>query len=349
MPVETALFRFPEREHDCRLIFGVFPGDLPLERPERTLFILDRTVANLHGSRFPSHLPRMLLTADEKRKTLATVRRLYQAFQDHHLDRSALVIGVGGGITCDLTGFAAATFMRGIPFAFIPTTLLAQVDAALGGKNGLNLDGYKNMIGTIAQPLFVFSDPAFLNTLPQRQYRCGLAELIKAAAIADADLFHFLETNADHIAQRDPEVIGRATRAAVHIKMGIVTRDEREAGERKLLNFGHTLAHALEKISRIRHGEAVSIGMAAAAEISRRRGLIGETEQHRLITLLQSLGLPIHADWQWEPLRDALAHDKKKAGDRIDMVLLHRLGEAFIQPVDRNEMEKAYHDLHKHR
>jgi 3-dehydroquinate synthase len=349
MTFSTVEFSFPAPELTCRVLFGEAEGGLAEACSGRVLLVCDQKAAALHGHRLPARLPRVMLPGGERRKTLATVRRLYRVFLEHGVDRSSLIVGVGGGITCDVTGFAAATFMRGIPCGFVPTTLLAQADAALGGKNGVNLHGYKNMVGTFVQPRFIFCDPAFLETLPRREFACGLAELVKTAAVADEGFFCFLERHATGLLQRDRALLGEAIAAAVRIKMGIAGRDERDGGERTLLNFGHTLAHALEKSSAIRHGEAVSIGMAAAAAISVRCRLAREEEQLRLTALLQRFGLPVRADLSWEAVGDALGRDKKKRDDRIDLVLLRRLGRGVVRPMAREQMENHFHDLHMHR
>jgi len=347
METEIRSLEFSAVSRTSRLVLGAKISELPgwLPRSGRVLFVCDPVVESLYGRRLPAGVPRILAPRGEKRKTPASVRRLHLSFVEHRLDRSSLAVAVGGGIACDVTGFAAATFMRGIPFAFVPTTLLAQVDAAIGGKNGSNFLGYKNLIGTTAQPRFVFSSPEFLGTLPRREWACGFAEMIKAAAIADIGLFRFLETHAECLLDRDPETLGRAVSAAVRVKAEITVEDELETGRRRLLNFGHTLGHALERAAGIRHGEAVAIGMAAAARLSVRRSGLEENDAERLIRLLERFRLPVRPCGSWPEIRDALLQDKKKAGDRIDLVLLEDLGKAVIVGVGQKELERGFHDL----
>ncbi|RPH88082.1 MAG: 3-dehydroquinate synthase, partial [Desulfobacteraceae bacterium] len=197
----------------------------------------------------------------EKIKELETLRYIYERLVELQADRFSFLVGLGGGIVCDLTGFAASTYMRGISFGLVPTTLLAQVDAGVGGKNGVNFSGYKNMIGTFNQPEFVLCDPHFLKTLPSREISCGLAEMVKTAAIDDQALFSFLEKNVQPTLRLDPQILETLVYRSLAIKAGIVTRDTREKGERRRLNFGHTLGHALEKVTGLSHGEAISLGM----------------------------------------------------------------------------------------
>ena len=208
----------------------------------------------------------------ESLKTLAVVEKLVRAFLRRGADRETTIVAVGGGALCDVVGLASSLFMRGLPFGLVPTTLLAQVDAAVGGKNGVNVDGYKNLAGTVRQPDFVLADPDFLATLDPAEIRNGLAEVVKAAAVADAGLVGFLERNASAAAALDPAVVGRLVVRSIRIKVRIVEGDELEAGPRRLLNFGHTLGHALEREAGFSHGRAIAVGMAAAAPALREAG-----------------------------------------------------------------------------
>ena len=248
---------------DIRIGVGAFRlEDHALKK--RTLILTDRKVQALHGSLFRGWNT-LVLDRGEKMKTLAVVERISRALLRRGGDRGATIVGVGGGVICDLAGFAAAVYMRGIRFGFVPTTLLAQADASLGGKNGVNLDRYKNVIGTFRQPDFVLADPRFLSTLPPAAVREGLAEVVKAAAIRDRALFIELENAAERALAGDLAVLERLVARAAAVKIAVVARDERERGARTLLNFGHTFGHALEKTAGLSHGEAISAGMAAAA------------------------------------------------------------------------------------
>ncbi len=274
-------------------------------------------------------------------KTLDTVEDIYAQLLSLQADRSAFIVGVGGGIVCDITGFAASTFMRGVRFGFVATSLLAQVDASVGGKNGVNFQGYKNMVGLFHQPEFVICDLEVLKTLPPREISCGLAEIVKHAAIADADLFAFLEEQAESVLALDPEAIEKLVLRSVEIKSAIVSRDETEKGERRLLNFGHTFGHAIEKVSGISHGEAVSIGMVMAAALSVKRGLLSAQEDRRLRDLLANLQLPNGFASDPQKILDAVTKDKKKAGDRIHFILLAGIGNAVVEPIAIEELEEA--------
>jgi 3-dehydroquinate synthase len=277
----------------------------------------------------------------EEIKTLDTVRDIYAHLISCGTDRSAFIVGVGGGIVCDITGFVASTFLRGVRFGFVATTLLAQVDASVGGKNGVNFSGYKNLIGLFHQPEFVLCDPELLKTLPQKEISCGLAEIVKHAAIADADLFEYLERHAEGILALDRQVIEKLVRVSVRIKSSIVSRDETEKGERRRLNFGHTFGHAIEKVSGVVHGEAVSMGMVIASALSVKKGLLSAEEDQRLRTVLKNLKLPIRSEAQSQKILEAITKDKKRAGDRIHFVLLNGIGKAVVEPITIKELKET--------
>ena len=283
------------------------------------------------------------IQVSEQAKTLETVGMLCRRLAACGADRQTFLLGLGGGITCDLAGFTAATYMRGIRFGFVPTTLLAQVDASVGGKNGVNLDGYKNMVGTFAQPAFVLCDPAWLETLPEAVFRQGLSEVVKAAAIADEPFFSFLEHHAGRMLARDAGVLLQVVRRCVEIKARVVAEDEKEAGPRRLLNFGHTFAHAVEKHTGMPHGEAVSIGMMAAARLSVVEGWCGEAVSERLNGLCRRLQLPV----TWPPevsldrLCGAVAKDKKHQGDGVCFVLLNAIGRASVRQVAAERLART--------
>ena len=280
----------------------------------------------------------------EEIKTLDTVRDIYGQLISSGVDRSAFIVGIGGGIVCDITGFVASTFLRGVRFGFAATTLLAQVDASVGGKNGVNFKGYKNMVGLFHQPEFVLCDPEVLKTLPQKEISCGLAEIVKHAAIADADLFVYLEKHAETILALDRQAIEKLVRVSVRIKSAIVSRDETEKGERRLLNFGHTFGHALEKVTGAAHGEAVSVGMVIASALSVKKGLLSAEESQRLRALLKNLKLPTRPRAQSPKILDAITKDKKRAGDRIHFVLLNGIGNARVDQLTLEELKGALND-----
>jgi 3-dehydroquinate synthase len=273
----------------------------------------------------------------DRSKNLRQVARLYDALLEMGADRGSVVVALGGGMVGDLAGFVAATFLRGIPFVQVPTTLLAMVDASTGGKVGVNLRQGKNLVGAFYQPRLVFVDAATLRTLPRRDRAAGLAEVIKAAAIWDPDLFEELERNVERVLDLDSEVLLPVLERAVAIKAEVVSRDEREEGLRMLLNFGHTLAHAVEALARYRgvlHGEAVAMGMAFAARRSESLGLAPSGTAERLVALLERAGLPTELpDHPRRAYLEALRVDKKRRDARIRFVALRRIGMAETVPL----------------
>ena len=272
-------------------------------------------------------------------KTLDTVKDIIGRLIEMEADRTAFIVGIGGGIVCDIAGFVASIFERGLSFGFVSTTLLSQVDASVGGKNGVNFEGYKNMVGVINQPEFVLCDPDLLKTLPEKELLNGCAEIVKHAAIADLKLFSYLEENFGGILRLDNDVIEKVVRDSVIIKSGIVNRDERERGERRKLNFGHTIGHALEKVTGVTHGEAVSAGMAAAAMISENMGLLKRKDRIRIETLLENMGLPTDLQADKKRMIDALNKDKKRESSSIHFVLLEEIGKAVIQEITIEELQ----------
>ena len=278
----------------------------------------------------------------EEIKTLDTVQEIYAQLLSIQADRSAFIVGVGGGIVCDIAGFAASTFLRGVRFGFVATTLLAQVDASVGGKNGVNFKGYKNMVGLFHQPEFVICDPDLLKTLPPGEISCGLAEIVKHGAIADADLFAYLEQHAEGILALDSAVIEKLVRDSVRIKSAIVMRDETEKGERRLLNFGHTFGHAIEKVTGVAHGEAVSMGMVIASALSVKKGLLSAEEDQQLRAVLGNLKLPTRLETHSPKIMDAITKDKKRAGDRIHFVLLNGIGNAQVDQITLEELRDTF-------
>ena len=324
-----------------KILIGQGFNDLYARLPtQRAAIITDHTVCRLFGSRFPD-LPVLKVGSGEGIKTLDTVAQLARELMEAGADRSWFILGIGGGIVCDVAGFLASIYMRGVRFGFVPTTLLAQVDASVGGKNGVNLDGYKNMLGVFNQPELVLCDPEFISTLSEEDFTCGLAEVIKHAAIADLNLLSFLEVNQQAVLAREPWAVERLVQDSVRIKSGVVSQDEKESGLRRVLNFGHTLGHALEKETGISHGRAVSQGMAAAAKLSVRRGLLSEADCARFMSLLHAYRLPTALQAEPDNLAQALARDKKREGEDMHFVLVQGLGRAVVHTLPLSEVEQA--------
>lgn len=305
--------------------------------PDHAVIITDEVVNDLYGKYWKSY--RTIITGQgEKNKTLQTVEEIYSRLLEFEVDRSGFVLGVGGGIVCDIAGFVASTYMRGIRFAFIPTTLLAQVDASIGGKNGVNFQGYKNMVGTFNQPEFVLSDPQVLSTLPRVERANGFAEIVKHALIADEDLFGYIVKNTEGLNRLDEQVINHLVKRSVEIKSNIVNFDEREKGERRKLNFGHTFGHAIEKVTGINHGQAVSLGIVIAAGLSLKRGFIKDYDLKRIRNVLEQLNLPIKMDFDKPAVLQALMKDKKREQDLIHFILLKSVGNAVVEKISFEEL-----------
>ncbi len=304
---------------------------------ENTIVITDTRIADIYGKHLP---PCKIITIGmgESIKNLTTVENIYRQLLAFGADRSTFLVGIGGGIVCDITGFVASTFMRGLRFGYVATTLLSQVDASVGGKNGVNFQGYKNIVGVFNQPEFVICDLSLLKTLPDREISCGFAEIVKHGAIADVEMFAYLEVNAARALSLDLSVIEKLVYESVRIKAAVVNRDELEKGERRKLNFGHTFGHAVEKTAGISHGEAVSVGMVIAAAVSEARGLLKSTDTKRLRCLLRDLALPTRIEVDVARVWDALQKDKKREGDTIHFVLLKALGTSVVQRLSMEDV-----------
>jgi 3-dehydroquinate synthase len=312
-----------------------------------TVYVTDAHVARLYGASFgPGRT--IVLEPGEASKSLAGLERVYDGLLDAGADRDTFVVAVGGGVVCDVAGFAASTYLRGLPFGFVPTTLLAQVDAGIGGKNGIDFRGVKNLVGVFQQPRFVLCDPAVLGTLPAGETANGLAEMVKTAAIGSPALFDEIERAPEKALGLDPDLIGRAVVESLRIKAAVVEADEREAGARRVLNLGHTLGHAVESVAGVAHGEAVGAGLVFAARLSVRRGLLPAGDAERITTLVRRLGLPAEVGVP-APARpalvDAVRRDKKRVGDAVRFVFLEAIGRPLVREIPLAELESAIHDL----
>jgi len=279
----------------------------------------------------------------ETSKVLSTVETICRKFSDLGVDRSTFVLGIGGGIVTDITGFAASIYMRGIDFGFVSTTLLGQVDAGIGGKNGVNLDGYKNMIGTFSQPKFVICDPKLLKTLYDREFRAGLGEVVKAGIIADAALFEKLESVTFDELRADVTLLSEVIEAAIKVKMDIVARDEKERGERRKLNFGHTLAHALEscRCGKV-HGEAVAMGIVMITKYAVKRGVVSQVVSDRIEALLIKLGFDMEYNVDIKDLMKAISKDKKREGEMLYLILPTAIGSCNVESIPIEEFKSSF-------
>lgn len=322
-----------------RLLAGV--GDyLP---QGRVVVITDSNVHRRHMALIDTY-EHIIIGMGESHKTLVTVERLYREFIGMRVDCDCFILGFGGGVVTDLAGFAASTYMRGLRFGFVSSTLLGQVDASIGGKNGVNVDGYKNMIGTFNQPEFVLCDADLLRTLPDREFRAGLAEVVKAAIVADPELFAMLESHTCEEIKGDTALLTDIVMRAIRVKAAIVGRDERETGERRKLNLGHTFAHALERTTETYiHGEAVAVGMVMAAGIAVRAGVLAGAEEERIRALLEKFGLPVRTDIDRNRLFKAIRMDKKSEGDTIWFVLPAGIGSCEVRRMGFDDVESLLH------
>jgi len=280
----------------------------------------------------------IVIKAGEAFKKQETVDSVVGQLISMGADRKTFLIGIGGGVVTDIAGYVAAIYMRGISFGFLPTSILAMVDASIGGKNGIDVGLYKNLVGTIRQPQFLLYDYSLLKTLPDEEWVNGFAEVIKHAAIKDAALFRELEKNKLSTYRKDKTALARLLRRNVVIKSNVVEKDEFEHGDRRLLNFGHTLGHAIENLYRLSHGQAISIGMVAASLISEEYTDFKDTD--RIIDTLKRYGLPTQMDFDAKEVMNVLRMDKKKVRDSMNYILLNKIGQAAVKAIPIVQLEK---------
>ncbi len=307
---------------------------------EKYAIITDKKVHKLYATNLQKELKKAKINAEifsfpagEKNKTLQTIETLAEQMLAKDFDRHDAIIALGGGVPGDLAGFLASIYLRGIPFIQIPTTLLAMVDSAVGGKTGVDLESGKNLLGTFNQPQAVFIDTNHLKTLPKTQLRSGLAEVIKYGVIKDRALFEYLEKNLDKIFALDPKALTHIIEKSLKIKTTVVRKDEKESHHRMILNYGHTFGHALEKISNytLLHGYAIAIGMILANQIALEKKLLIEKDAERIKNLIKQAGLPTTTMHKITPTD--LKNDKKRRGDHIKFILPTKIGRVQITPI----------------
>jgi 3-dehydroquinate synthase len=309
---------------------------------DKAILITDENVFKDHKKKFTGWNT-VVLNPGEEYKVQSTVDEVIEQLINFGADRKTFLIGIGGGVVTDLTGYVAAIYMRGLPFGFIPTTVLAMVDAAIGGKNGIDVGVFKNIVGTIRQPQFLLYDFSFLLSLPRSEWINGFAEIIKHACIKDEKLFKLLEKKKISEYQKDFKALAALIKKNVQIKATVVQQDEFETGDRRLLNFGHTLGHAIENMYELSHGQAISIGMAAACRISQQ--LNGFKEEHRVIGLLDKYGLPTLADFDKRKAMEILKMDKKKVSNSLNYVVLEKIGRAAVKEIPLTKLEELVNQL----
>lgn len=332
---------------DSQIIVGETLSNLSKYIPEKkVLIITDSKVRKLYGHYF-FKFPVIEIAQGEKNKTLASVERIVSEMLSLGVDRSWFIVAVGGGIVCDVAGFIASIYMRGIRFGFVATTLLAQVDASVGGKNGVNFQGYKNILGVFNQPEFVICDPTVLDTLSDEDILCGIAEIIKHAFVASEEMFNKLEAKVDDVLFLDDKLLSDLIFQSIKIKSEVVNEDEKEQGKRKILNFGHTLGHAIEKLYRLPHGKAVGAGMHLAINLSVQKGFLEKTVANKMVNLLNSYKL-FNIKIDKGKLFSAITKDKKKDGDAINFVYLKQIGSPKISKVKLKDLKEDIYELFKH-
>lgn len=316
--------------------FGQLMQDVEQSTYGKIIPIVDSNILALYPEFFKG-LNCVVIPAGEESKSLKQIEILMNQLLDAGADRSTLLVGVGGGVVCDITGFAASTFMRGVDFGFVPTTLLSMVDASIGGKNGVNIGMNKNMMGTFNQPQFIIVNLNFLNTLSQIELKSGMAEVVKHACIESNAHFDFVEKHYEEILKLNPFHLKKMIVDTMAIKISIVEKDEQELGIRKHLNYGHTYGHAIEKTEGLPHGYAISLGVVLANELAKKTSCLSSNEQNRVIHLLEAIGLPTDITHiNKSMLKPLISHDKKKNNENIDFILLETIGKASIHsiPID---------------
>ena len=278
----------------------------------------------------------LLIKAGEAYKNMDAVQQLIGQLIAAGADRKSTILGMGGGVVTDIAGFVASIYLRGVDFGFIPTSVLAMVDASIGGKNGVDVGIFKNMAGIIRQPRFLLYDYSLLKTLPRQEWVGGFAEIIKHACIKDAAMFKLLEAHSLKDFKKTPELLSKLIERNVLIKAKVVQQDETEQGDRKLLNYGHTLGHAIENTYQLPHGSAVAIGMVVAAYLS--KAVLDFKESERIIKLVQAYGLPAYYEYDPKDALEKMRSDKKRVKDQIHFVLLEKIGKAIHQPLTMDQI-----------
>ncbi len=334
-------YKFSSSSVDYYLAYGFSHLKQIVDR-KNAVIITDENVYGHHEKRFKGWST-IVLKAGEDYKVQSTVDAVINKLIEMEADRKTTLIGVGGGVITDITGYVASVYMRGIDFGFVPTSVLAMVDASIGGKNGIDVGVYKNMVGVIRQPRFILHDLVFLNTLPQAEWENGFAEIIKHACIKDAAMLRELEASSFKKYQSRKKVACDLVQRNAIIKTKVVQQDEFEKGERRLLNFGHTLGHALENQYELSHGQAIAIGMTYACHISEQ--LTGFKQTDRVVKVLEQYQLPTYASFNKSKALEVLKMDKKRERKEINYVLLEKIGKGVVKPILLNQLEEIIQQL----
>jgi 3-dehydroquinate synthase len=334
-------YKFSTSTVDYYLAYGISHLKEIVDK-KNAVIVTDENIYAHHAKRFKGWNT-IVLKPGEEFKVQVTVDAVIEELIGMEADRKTTLIGVGGGVITDITGYAASVYMRGIPFGFIPTSILALVDASIGGKNGIDVGPYKNMVGVIRQPKFLLHDLVFLNSLPENEWENGFAEIIKHACIKDAAMFRELESSSLKTYQNRKVSVCELVQRNVIIKSKVVQKDEFEKGERRLLNFGHTLGHALENQYELSHGQAISIGMAYACYISEQ--LCGFRETERVIRTLNKYNLPTEFSFDKQKVFDVMKMDKKRERKELNYILLEKIGKGVVKQLPLKTLEKIISKL----
>ncbi len=334
-------YKFSNSSTDYYLAYGISHLK-KITDPRATIVITDENVFNAHTKRFKGWNT-IVLKPGEEFKVQATIDAVIEKLIEMETDRKTTLVGVGGGVITDITGYVASVYMRGLKFGFVPTSILALVDASIGGKNGIDVGVYKNMVGVIRQPAFILHDMVFLNSLPQVEWENGFAEIIKHACIKDAAMFSELERNSLKTYQGRQKSICELIQKNALLKTKVVQKDEFEKGERRLLNFGHTLGHALETQYELLHGQAIAIGMTYACHIAEQ--LTGFRQTEKVVSVLEKYNLPTYASFNKQKVFNVLKMDKKREKREMNFVLLERIGKGVVKPISLSQLEKIIIDL----
>ena len=334
-------YKFSNSSTDYYLAYGISHLKELVDQ-RNSVIITDENVFGYHEKRFKNWNVIVIMPGEEY-KIQSTVDAVIEELVAVQADRKTTLIGVGGGVVTDITGYAASIYMRGINFGFVPTTLLSMVDASIGGKNGIDVGVYKNLVGTVRQPSFILHDLIFLNSLPQAEWVNGFAEIIKHACIKDAAMFRDLEAGSLKKYQGRKISVCKLIQRNTILKTKVVQQDEFEKGGRRLLNFGHTLGHALENQYELSHGQAISIGMAYASVISEK--ITGFKEADRVARLLLKYNLPTFTQFDKQKVFDVLKMDKKRERKVINYVLLEKIGRGVVEAIPLDRLEKIFQDL----
>lgn len=339
--MKKTTYKFSAQSTDCYFDAN-FSALSKLVDKKQSVLIVDEKVFFNHATRFKGWNV-MVLKSGEENKTRETADLIIDNLIGLEADRKTTLVGIGGGVITDITGYVASIYMRGLRFGFVPTTVLGMVDAAIGGKNGIDLGVYKNMVGTIRQPSFLLYDYSFLQSLPEAEWINGFAEIIKHACIRDAAMFKMLEQTSLQQLRSSKKMLGDLVERNARLKSKVVQQDEFEQGDRKLLNFGHTLGHALENLYELSHGQAVSIGMAYACVLSERMNGFGQSE--RVIELIERYGLPANIEFEADQVMEVMRMDKKRERKEIHYVFLEKIGKGVIRPISIKQLQQFINQL----